>query len=443
MATQAPTFGLDGSELDVMDGLFFNELTDLPVEPAHNQTLFAQPKSEPPITDEELIASLPLPHEAPAPPPAPPPPPSKPAARGAAKDAADLSETRRARNREHARRSRCRKKLIIESLQQSLTAYQAENERLRQFVRAKLGEAEAAPRLEWCEARSKGEATDTDLTGGANARMINKYDYGLLEALKHARRSFVITDPTLPDNPIVFASGVCAASFFSFLGPARVDGVTAWPSLRSARDAPRRGAPERRRRCGPEGSPRHRDAVDAASAHTRTPSPRPGEHASVLGSRRWRMGGTRRHRSPREHTPSPRKHAGGFLSLTGYKLEQVLGRNCRFLQGPRTDARAVAKIRDAIKSGRDVQIVLLNYKIDSTTFWNHFFIAALRDDKGDVVNFLGVQIEVSERVAVGILQNAEGKAKQPEKGPAVQAAAAAAAAQLPPKSSGTKRERGA
>ena len=75
MATQAPTFGLDGSELDVMDGLFFNELTDLPVEPAHNQTLFAQPKSEPPITDEELIASLPLPHEAPAPPPAPPPPP--------------------------------------------------------------------------------------------------------------------------------------------------------------------------------------------------------------------------------------------------------------------------------------------------------------------------------------------------------------------------------
>ena len=42
--------------------------------------------------------------------------------------------------------------------------------------------------------------------------MINKYDYGLLEALKHARRSFVITDPTLPDNPIVFASGARAAS---------------------------------------------------------------------------------------------------------------------------------------------------------------------------------------------------------------------------------------
>ena len=285
--------------------------------------------------------------------------------------------------------------MIIESLQQSLTAYQAENERLRQFVRAKLGEAEAAPRLEWCEARSKGEATDTDLTGGANARMINKYDYGLLEALKHARRSFVITDPTLPDNPIVFASGARAAS-------ASYD-----PRERHAVAATRRA------RVG---------LGVAAMAHGRHPTPS----------------------TPREHTPSPlEKNTGGFLSLTGYKLEQVLGRNCRFLQGPRTDARAVAKIRDAIKSGRDVQIVLLNYKIDSTTFWNHFFIAALRDDKGDVVNFLGVQIEVSERVAVGILQNAEGKAKQPEKGPAVQAAAAAAAAQLPPKSSGTKRERGA
>ena len=178
----------------------------------------------------------------------------------------------------------------------------------------------------------------------------------------------------------------------------------------------------------------------------------PGRGDGVAGASAPRDGPTRarRRRDPestqrhrRQHTPSPRKNTGGFLSLTGYKLEQVLGRNCRFLQGPRTDARAVAKIRDAIKSGRDVQIVLLNYKIDSTTFWNHFFIAALRDDKGDVVNFLGVQIEVSERVAVGILQNAEGKAKQPEKGPAVQAAAAAAAAQLPPKSSGTKRERGA
>ena len=103
MAAHVPTFGLDGSELDVMDGLFFNELTDLPVEPAPN----AQFQAKPAITDEELIASLPLPPAEAAPPAAAAA--AKPA-RGAAKDAADLSETRRARNREHARRSRCRKK---------------------------------------------------------------------------------------------------------------------------------------------------------------------------------------------------------------------------------------------------------------------------------------------------------------------------------------------
>ena len=132
--------------------------------------------------------------------------------------------------------------------------------------------------------------------------------------------------------------------------------------------APARYARETRRR-------RQCDAVDAASA----PATVPHAHAATRRARSERGDGEAGPDAIDEkHTPSPRKNTGGFLSLTGYKLEQVLGRNCRFLQGPRTDARAVAKIRDAIKSGRDVQIVLLNYKIDSTTFWNHFFIAALQ-----------------------------------------------------------------
>ena len=372
-----------------MDGLFFNELSDLPVEPGSAKMYGSsgpQPVVDTPITDEELIGARAAsgtggPRRAPgahpraarrtsararaklgprargvprrdsdraAPPAASLPLPSekesKPKAKAAAgskpKDAADLSETRRARNREHARRSRCRKKLIIESLQQSLVAYQGENERLREFVREKLGAEAAAPSLEYCAAQSKGDGDaegEASLSeGGERTRAINKYDYGLLEALKHARRSFVITDPTLPDNPIVFASG-------------------------------------------------------------------------------------------------------GFLSLTGYKLEQVLGRNCRFLQGPRTDARAVGKIREAIKHGTDVQICLLNYKIDSTTFWNHFFIAALRDDAGDVVNFLGVQIEVSERVAMGILQNMDGKAADGKAAPA--AAPADGAAKGADAAVGAKRAR--
>ena len=98
--------------------------------------------------------------------------------------------------------------------------------------------------------------------------MINKYDYGLLEALKHARRSFVITDPTLPDNPIVFASGACAASEFTI-------------RARGAAASSRRGdTPKRRRRRGPESTRRSwgrgngvrvaPDAIDAERTHAFT-----------------------------------------------------------------------------------------------------------------------------------------------------------------------------
>ena len=81
-------------------------------------------------------------------------------------------------------------------------------------------------------------------------------------------------------------------------------------------------------------------------------------------------------------------------------------------QGPATDPRSVAKIRKAIEGGYDVSVCLLNYKIDATTFWNHFFIAALRDGKGSIVNFVGVQCEVSERVASAL--NREELAANPD-----------------------------
>ncbi|GMH77467.1 hypothetical protein TL16_g07420, partial [Triparma laevis f. inornata] len=85
----------------------------------------------------------------------------------------------------------------------------------------------------------------------------------------------------------------------------------------------------------------------------------------------------------------------GFLSLTGYTLPQVLGRNCRFLQGPDTDPKAVEKIRLSIEQGNDMSVCLLNYRVDGSTFWNQFFIAALRDANGDVTNYVGVQCKVS------------------------------------------------
>jgi hypothetical protein len=78
----------------------------------------------------------------------------------------------------------------------------------------------------------------------------------------------------------------------------------------------------------------------------------------------------------------------GFYKLTGYTQDQVLGRNCRFLQGPGTDPKAVDIIRKAIATGADCTTCILNYKADGTPFWNQFFVAALRDSDNCIVNYV-------------------------------------------------------
>ena len=80
--------------------------------------------------------------------------------------------------------------------------------------------------------------------------------------------------------------------------------------------------------------------------------------------------------------------SGDFYTMTGYTSKEVLGRNCRFLQGPGTDPRAVEVIRKAIATGSDATVCLLNYKADGTPFWNNFFIAALRDSDNNIVNYV-------------------------------------------------------
>ena len=99
----------------------------------------------------------------------------------------------------------------------------------------------------------------------------------------------------------------------------------------------------------------------------------------------------------------------GFLDLTGYTLDQVLGRNCRFLQGPGTDQSAVDVIRKGIQEGIDTSVCLLNYKADGAPFWNQFFVAARRDAENNVVNYVGVQCEVSKAVVEKLM--GDGKKK--------------------------------
>ena len=58
------------------------------------------------------------------------------------------------------------------------------------------------------------------------------------------------------------------------------------------------------------------------------------------------------------------------MELTGYSREEVVGTNCRFLQGPRSDAKTLLAIRDAVRRGEGITVKLLNYKKDRTVFWN-------------------------------------------------------------------------
>jgi PAS domain S-box-containing protein len=87
----------------------------------------------------------------------------------------------------------------------------------------------------------------------------------------------------------------------------------------------------------------------------------------------------------------------GFERVTGYAVTEVLGRNCRFLQGPDTDPAAVAEIRAAITDERECLVEILNYRRDGTTFWNRLSITPVRDDLGQVTHFIGIQSDVSAR----------------------------------------------
>jgi PAS domain S-box-containing protein len=241
---------------------------------------------------------------------APPPPSSKVAA-------ASLTESqkieRRERNREHAKRSRLRKKFLLESLQEQIEGLQTEISGLKSIIRRELpekadqllkdydgGDVDGPPGQP-----KKGEYAPLPMPSGFGpVKTLMEPDYRLMSALSGSQQNFAISDPSLPDNPIVYVSQ-------------------------------------------------------------------------------------------------------GFLDLTGYSLDQVLGRNCRFLQGPGTDQAAVDVIRKGVREGVDTSVCLLNYKADGSPFWNQFFVAALRDAENNVVNFVGVQCEVSKAVVDKHIQ--EGK----------------------------------
>lgn len=86
----------------------------------------------------------------------------------------------------------------------------------------------------------------------------------------------------------------------------------------------------------------------------------------------------------------------GFERLTGYNAEDVIGKNCRFLQGKDTEKEPVDAIRKAINNGNECAVELLNYKKDGTPFWNRLSITPLKDDEGNVTHYVGIQSDITE-----------------------------------------------
>lgn len=80
-----------------------------------------------------------------------------------------------------------------------------------------------------------------------------------------------------------------------------------------------------------------------------------------------------------------------FETQTGYRPEEVLGRNCRFLQGAETDPKAAHAVREALAAQTEITIDILNYRKDGTRFWNRLRIRPLFDKTGGLLYYVGAQ----------------------------------------------------
>lgn len=88
----------------------------------------------------------------------------------------------------------------------------------------------------------------------------------------------------------------------------------------------------------------------------------------------------------------------GFSFLTGYSNKEVIGKNCRFLQGEHTDKKMLGTIKESILNKVSFEGEILNYKKDGTTFWNLLRITPVFDDNGVVTQFIGFQTDITERI---------------------------------------------
>lgn len=87
-----------------------------------------------------------------------------------------------------------------------------------------------------------------------------------------------------------------------------------------------------------------------------------------------------------------------FTQMSGYSAEEVIGRNCRFLQGDdRNQHEARRTIRQALETGGHCNVLLKNYHKNGRFFWNELIISPIRDKNGELTHFVGIQNDVTDR----------------------------------------------
>lgn len=87
----------------------------------------------------------------------------------------------------------------------------------------------------------------------------------------------------------------------------------------------------------------------------------------------------------------------GFERMTGYLSADIIGRNCRFLQGDDREQEGVAQLREAVADARGCRVVLRNYRKDGSLFYNELSLSPVTDGEGDLINFIGIQSDVTAR----------------------------------------------
>jgi PAS domain S-box-containing protein len=96
-----------------------------------------------------------------------------------------------------------------------------------------------------------------------------------------------------------------------------------------------------------------------------------------------------------------------FLDLTGYQAEEVIGRNCRFLQGEGTLPAAIAEIRAGLAQECEIEVEVLNYRKDGSSFWNKLHVSPIYDDEGLLIYYFASQIDVTEYRKIQSLEASE------------------------------------